>query len=453
MRLSAVGRNAICFAVVDRWAVDGWADNRWANGSWNDGLTDAHAITRTGAGPDDGPYAGADPSTSGWFKLEGDHRLKIGGVWRLSTLSDLSRALQSQTFKAAQPVEIDAGDLTALDSAGAQLLIQLSHRLSGDDAPAAQSVEEHTGGGEQHARFPQITNVADRFKGLIQRAADAEAAIDAAPRERTPGVLVAQLENIGRRTFDVGIKIWELVGFLGLCITAVGRVLLRPWTLDFRATAHHLQNSGLNALPIVGLLAFLVGIVVAFMGAMQLQKFSAEIFTVDLVGISLLRELGVLFAAIMVAGRSGSAFTAQIGTMSINEEVDAMRAIGLDPIALLVVPRIVALVIALPLLTIYANLVGLAGGAVISSAVLDISFQVFLAQLAGAVDLTTLAIGLSKAPIFAAAIAIIGCFEGFKVAGSAGSVGRRTTTAVVEAIFMVILIDAAFAVALSWLGI
>ena len=410
-------------------------------------MTEAHAISG----------AGAVSADSGWFRLEGSRLLKIGGIWRLSTLSELSSALQSQKFEPDKHIEIDVAGLTALDSAGAQLIIQLSQRLASDDRRAKSGGPESTaradGAIDGHVGFPEITNVADRFKGLIQRAADAEAAIDAAPLARVPSGSIAQLEHIGRRTFDVGIKIWELLGFLGLCMIALGRVLIKPWTLDYRATANHLENSGLNALPIVGLLAFLVGIVVAFMGAMQLRKFSAEIFTVDLVGISLLRELGVLFAAIMVAGRSGSAFTAQIGTMSINEEVDAMRAIGLDPIALLVVPRIVALVIALPLLTIYANIVGLAGGAVISSAVLDISFQVFLTQLAAAIDLTTFTIGLSKAPIFAAAIAIIGCFEGFKVAGSAGSVGRRTTTAVVEAIFMVILIDAAFAIALSWLDI
>ena len=189
------------------------------------------------------------------------------------------------------------------------------------------------------------------------------------------------------------------------------------------------------------------------MGALQLQKFGAGIYTVDMVGIAMLRELGVLFAAIMVAGRSGSAFTAQIGTMSLNEEVDAMRAIGLDPVAVLAVPRIVALVIALPLLTVYADLVGLAGGAVASLALLDIGIPLFLERLSGAVDGTAFLIGLAKAPFFAAAIAIIGCFEGFKVTGSAASVGRRTTTSVVEAIFAVILIDAAFAMALSWLNI
>jgi len=373
--------------------------------------------------------AAAPARTAGWMELADGGRLVVGGVWRLAHIPRLARELESQPLASGAIRQIDVSKVTALDSAGAQLLLQA--------APAPDA----------------IVGLADRFRGLVQRVVDAEEAINQAPVPHLPSGSIAQLENIGQRTVDVGLKIYELLGFFGLCIVAMGKVLMRPWTLDLRATVHHLQNTGLNALPIVGLLAFLVGVVVAFMGALQLRKFSAEIFTVDLVGISLLRELGVLFAAIMVAGRSGSAFTAQIGTMQINEEVDAMRAIGLDPVSILVVPRIVALMIALPLLTIYANLVGLAGGAVISFAVLDISFTVFLEQLSGAIDLTTLMIGLSKAPIFAAAIAIIGCFEGFKVGGSAASVGRRTTTSVVESIFVVILIDAAFAMALSWLDI
>jgi phospholipid/cholesterol/gamma-HCH transport system permease protein len=166
-----------------------------------------------------------------------------------------------------------------------------------------------------------------------------------------------------------------------------------------------------------------------------------------------LRELGVLFAAILVAGRSGSAFTAQIGTMKVNQEVDAMQTIGLSPVDVLVLPRILALMVALPLLTIYADLVGLAGGAAICSTVLDIPISAFTAELATAIDTTTFWIGMVKAPVFAFVIAVIGCYEGFKVSGSAESVGHRTTTSVVESIFMVIGIDAAFAIALSYLGI
>ena len=364
-----------------------------------------------------------------WFDLEDENRLRVGGVWRLAQVGLLSRRLERAGLSGRAVHEIDASALTALDSAGAQLLIRA---VPSPDA---------------------ITGVDKRYRGLLRRVADAETAATDQPRPRRPGGAGAQLALIGWRTVGVGIRMWELLGFFGLCIVAIAGVIVRPWTLDGRATFHHLQAAGLNALPIIGLLAFLIGVVVAFMGALQLQKFSAGIYTVDMVGIAMLRELGVLFAAIMVAGRSGSAFTAQIGTMSLNEEVDAMRAIGLDPVAVLATPRIVALVIALPLLTVYADLVGLAGGAVVSLALLDIGIPLFLERLSSAVDTTAFLIGMAKAPFFAAAIAIIGCFEGFKVTGSAASVGRRTTTSVVEAIFAVILIDAAFAMALSWLNI
>ena len=373
-------------------------------------------------------------STSGerppaWFDLEDGNRLRVGGVWRLAQVGHLARQLERAGLADRAVDEIDASALTALDSAGAQLLVRT--------APSPDA----------------IAGVDRRYRGLLRRVADAEAATADLPRTPRPGGATAQLTLIGWRTVGVGVRVWELLGFFGLCIVALARIFLRPWTLDGRATFHHLQATGLNALPIIGLLAFLIGVVVAFMGALQLQKFGAGIYTVDMVGIAMLRELGVLFAAIMVAGRSGSAFTAQIGTMSLNQEVDAMQAIGLDPVAILAVPRIVALAIALPLLTVYADLVGLAGGAVVSLAVLDIGIPLFLERLSGAIDGTAFLIGLSKAPFFAAAIAIIGCFEGFKVTGSAASVGRRTTTSVVEAIFAVILIDAAFAMSLSWLNI
>jgi phospholipid/cholesterol/gamma-HCH transport system permease protein len=253
--------------------------------------------------------------------------------------------------------------------------------------------------------------------------------------------------------FDVAGKIVELVSFLGLTVTTIAWALARPWSIQVRATIRQIELTGLNALPIIGLLSFLIGVVIAFMGAVQLTKFGAEIYTVDLVGVAVLRELGVLFAAILVAGRSGSAFTAQIGTMKVNQEVDAMQTIGLSPVDVLVLPRILALMVALPLLTIYADLVGLAGGAAICSTVLDIPISAFTAELATAIDTTTFWIGMVKAPVFAFVIAVIGCYEGFKVSGSAESVGHRTTTSVVESIFMVIGIDAAFAIALSYLGI
>jgi phospholipid/cholesterol/gamma-HCH transport system permease protein len=206
-------------------------------------------------------------------------------------------------------------------------------------------------------------------------------------------------------------------------------------------------------MPIVGLLSFLIGVVMAYQGADQLRRFGAEIYTVNLLGISILRELGVLLSAIIIAGRSGSAFTAQIGTMQVNEEIDALRTLGLDPIEVLVLPRLLGLAITLPLIVFYADLMGLIGGALMSWVVLDISVASFVNQLQSAITEGTLWVGVVKAPFFAAIIALIGCYEGLNVTRSAESVGRLTTQSVVESIFFVIVTDAAFSIVFSVLKI
>ncbi len=231
------------------------------------------------------------------------------------------------------------------------------------------------------------------------------------------------------------------------------RTLANPSRLRLRAVLFHVGQTGLNALPILGLLSFLIGVVLAFQGADQLRVFGAEMFVVNLLGVSILREIGILLTAIIVAGRSGSAFTAQIGTMKVNQEVDAIRTLGLDPIELLVLPRAIALVVSMPLLAFYAAVMGLLGGAVMCWAVLGIGFGVFLNQLDAAVNVTMLMVGLVKAPVFALVIAMVGCYEGLNVSGSAESVGRLTTRSVVESIFLVIVLDAAFSVLFSMLGV
>jgi phospholipid/cholesterol/gamma-HCH transport system permease protein len=214
-----------------------------------------------------------------------------------------------------------------------------------------------------------------------------------------------------------------------------------------------MEQAGVNAMPIVGLLSFLIGVVFAYQGADQLRRFGAEIYTVNLLGIAILRELGVLLTAIIIAGRSGSAFTAQIGTMQVNEEIDALRTLGLDPVEVLVVPRILGLALTLPLLAIYADFMGLLGGCLMSWASLGILIPTFLDQLRSAIGEWTFWVGIVKAPFFAAIIALVGCYEGFNVERSADSVGRLTTQSVVEAIFLVILADAAFSILFSLLHI
>jgi phospholipid/cholesterol/gamma-HCH transport system permease protein len=214
-----------------------------------------------------------------------------------------------------------------------------------------------------------------------------------------------------------------------------------------------MQEVGLNAVPIVALMGFLIGIVLAFQGAVQLRQFGAEIFVVDLIAVSVLRELGILLTAIIVAGRSGSAFTASIGSMKVREEIDAMRTLGLDPIEVLVLPRVLALIIMLPILGLIANIFALLGGGLMSWAELGISPSMFLTRFVENTDVWHLAVGLIKAPFFAFIISIVGCWQAMQVGGSSESVGRRTTQSVVQSIFLVIVADACFSVFFAEIGI
>lgn len=261
------------------------------------------------------------------------------------------------------------------------------------------------------------------------------------------------LWKIGFGTLQVILVAKELLSFFGEVLVHVCMLISGQKKVRFTAFCSHLQVVGLNAVPIISLISFLIGVVLAYQSVTQLTRFGAEIFTVNLLGLGILREVGILITAIVVAGRSGSAFTAQIGTMVLNEEVSAMQTMGLDPISVLVIPRLTALMIALPLLAFLSDMVGLAGGAFMTNILMDLSYVQFLEQLKGAITPTTFWIGIIKAPVFAFLIALVGCFEGLKVEGSAESVGQRTTKSVVEAIFLVIVADAGFSVLFSYLKI
>jgi phospholipid/cholesterol/gamma-HCH transport system permease protein len=244
-----------------------------------------------------------------------------------------------------------------------------------------------------------------------------------------------------------------LVNFFGLTISTLVSAIAKPKRLRPVALINQIEQTGLNAVPIVCLLNFLIGIVIAYQGAVQLRKFGAEIFTIDGLAFGIPREIAVLITAIVVAGRSGSAFTAQIGTMQVNQEVDALRTVGLNPIEVLVLPRINALLITLPMLVFLADVAGLMGGALMSVLSLDLTVGQFMKRLEEVISLKHFLVGLVKAPVFAYIIAIVGCFEGLRVTGSAESVGRMTTKAVVESIVLVILADALFSILFSALGI
>jgi len=244
-----------------------------------------------------------------------------------------------------------------------------------------------------------------------------------------------------------------LLAFIGECAAAFAGWLAHPARIRWRPILFNIRSAGFDALPIVGLLAFLLGIVVAYQGADQLRQYGANIFVADLVGLSMLREFAPLITAIIIAGRSGSAYAAQIGAMSVSEEIDAMRTLGIAPLEMLVLPKILALLLVMPLLTVFADVLGVFGGMVMARAQLDVGFPEFLDRFTKAVSVTAYLIGICKAPVFAGIIAVVGCFQGFRAKGGADSVGRQTTRSVVQAIFLVIVADALFSIAFSALDL
>jgi phospholipid/cholesterol/gamma-HCH transport system permease protein len=371
-----------------------------------------------------------------WYESETRDRrrhVRLGGRWTLDAIPALERRLDTRAAPSDLPVTLDLTGLTGLDSAGAWMIERMRRRLAGRSGEVA------------------LEGLAPDFAPLYERVAESTDRPLPAPAPRN--VLLDFVGSTGAGTFAVGREARALLNFLGLVIVTMGRVAVRPARLRLTSMVYHLQQVGLNAMPIIGLITFLVGVVLGYQGVDQLRQFGAEIFTVNLVGISVLREMGILLTAIMVAGRSGSAFTAQIGTMQVNEEVDAIRTLGLDPIEVLVLPRIYALLIAMPLLTFFADIMGLLGGGVMAVLLIDITPAQFIHQLNQAVSLWSFWVGIIKAPVFGFLIGLVGCYQGLMVTGSAESVGRRTTQAVVEGIFLVIVFDAVFSIFFSYVGV
>ena len=350
-------------------------------------------------------------------------QLSILGNWTLAHYAALKREIE----RAAPPLDtsqaVDLDGLGELDTAGAGLLVELlgPARIARLDEWAPQLPSER--------------------RALLRTLASA---MDQPPASLPPETngLADVLAHIGNALAGLWNQQRTLLGFIGLTLQTLLFTLLRPRRWRITSLAAHIEQTGLDAIPIVALLTFLVGAVVAFLGATVLADFGATIYTVNLVAFSFLREFGVLLAAILLAGRTASAFAAQIGAMKANEEIDAIRAIGLSPIELLVLPRVLAMLITLPILTFIGMLSGIVGGLVVCALALDISPTMFLNILQRDISISHFLVGLGKAPVFAFLIAVIGCLEGFKASGSAQSVGARTTSSVVQSIFMVILIDA-----------
>jgi phospholipid/cholesterol/gamma-HCH transport system permease protein len=261
------------------------------------------------------------------------------------------------------------------------------------------------------------------------------------------------IDRLGRAAWSASLNALSFLSFIGESTGVLLRLAVKPQRIRWQAFFYNLKAGGLEAIPIVGLLSFLMGVVIAYQAAVQLRPYGASVFIVEFVGISMLREIAPVITAIIVAGRSGSAYTAQIGTMKVTEEVDALRTMGIGPLELLVAPKVLALMLALPLLTAFADVTGVFGGMVIASNQLDVGFNVFLDRFKTVISPTNYLIGIGKAPVFAIIIGMIGCYQGLRVSGSAESVGRHTTVSVVQSIFLVIVFDAFFSILLSWMGI
>ena len=359
-----------------------------------------------------------------------DLTIHCEGAWTIQKLEDVEKRLTTLPWPTTSTLTWDASQITALDTGGALLL----HRT----IQALQAKGQHS----------MWRGLRTEFAALLQLMSSKYFTLDT-----TPPKTGNWLEQLGSRTtthLQHGIR---ALGFLGESTIGGFRLVFSPRTIRWRMCLRNLELDGFHALPIIGLLSFLMGVVFAYQGAEQLRTFGANIYIVDLVGISLLREIAPLITAILVAGRSGSAYTAQIGTMKVTEELDALRTLGISPMQYLVLPKVFVLVVAMPLLTVYADLVGVFGGMLIATSQLGVSFTEFTDRFEHAIALKHYVIGLVKAPVFAVIIALTGCYQGFQIKGGVDSVGQHTTISVVQSIFLVIVFDAFFSIVLNWWGL
>ena len=362
---------------------------------------------------------------------EGAEHLRLVGALTVNTVSQLYARLRQ--LEPGHGMLIDVAAVERMDTAGAWLLCDLETRLLG------------------RGRTFELRNASEETILLL------ESVRRAMPVKATAGTrargLVALLERTGRAVTAGTSFLVELTAYLGLFIDRIARVIRHPHEFRLTALVAHSEDVGLRAVPIVALMAFLIGVVLAFQGSAQLQQFGAEVFVVDLIAISILRELGILLTAIIVAGRTASAFTAAIGSMKMREEIDAMRTLGLDAATVLFLPRILALLLMLPILGLIANLMGLLGGALMAWIDLGISLSMFRTRLLEGTDVSHVFVGLVKAPFFALIIGVVGCHAGMQVKGNAESLGRMTSNAVVTAIFAVIVADAMFSIFFAQVGL
>lgn len=341
------------------------------------------------------------------------------GDW---TLAGLERSALPRTLSGVSA--LDAAAINSIDTTGALYLLDIVAGV-------------------------QIHNLRPAHQALLDLVKERRKHAGAISNIAAPGML----ERVGQRVVHYAVRSVDFLSFIGEVSCALLRMIGIPQRFRWAAFFSNIETAGVHALPIIALLAFMVGIVIAYQGGQQLRAYGANIFIVELVALTMLRELAPLITAIIVAGRTGSAYTAQLGTMQVTEEIDALRTIGIDPMDLLVLPKLLALIVVLPLLTVFADAMSVLGGMVMAQTLLEVSFSDFIERFAQVVTPTSFLIGIGKAPIFAAIIALVGCYQGFQVRGGADSVGRHTTVSVVQAIFLVIAADAVFSIVLGGIGL
>jgi phospholipid/cholesterol/gamma-HCH transport system permease protein len=355
--------------------------------------------------------------------------LRLSGDWTVATLHTVEPAFSALDLPPA--AQIDVSGLGRLDTAGA-FVIDRAVRAIGTFPPLLRG-EHATAAG----LIAQVHAVADPAEKSSPRALN----------------LIDLLESLGRNTVAFVQEVVATLAFLGETLVTLVRLLLTPWKMRWTSIVSVMEEAGLNAIPIIAFLSFFVGMVVAFIGATTLRDFDLEVFTVELIGFSMLREFGVVLTGIVLAGRTNSSFTAQIGTMRMRQEIDAMQTLGLKPMEVLVAPRVLAMLVMTPILAFVATLSGIAGGIIVGWTSLDINPGLFIERLRNAVPLDQFWVGMSKAPVFGLVVALIACRQGLLTGGSVQSLGHRTTTSVVQAIFAIIVLDALFAIFYMQMGI
>jgi len=360
--------------------------------------------------------------------------LRPGGAWtaaNAATLEALSDSITAQ-LEQAKAVKLDMAGLRELDTLGAWLLEKISRRATASGRPA------------------DVVGVADNYAGLIEEVRQVNRRNPAPIPALNP--VIARLNEIGRGAVGAREDVAVFLQMLGSLFLALVGVLRRPRSLRVTSLVYQLYRVGWQAIPIMVLITFLIGAIIAQQGFFHFRKFGADAYVVDMVGILVLRELGVLIVAIMVAGRSGSAYTAELGSMKMRDEIDALSTMGLDPVEVLILPRIIALIFALPILSFIGSMAALYGGGLVAQFYGDMGPAIYIARLHDAVSVTSFKVGIIKAPFMALAIGIVACSEGLRVKGSAESLGKQTTTSVVKSIFFVIVLDGLFAVFFASIG-